>query len=102
MGWSLLKRFVDPECNLEFQGSVQNLYKIALLAQFYPEIPQIKTIFGKKVLFCQILQGAASDYRMLISYGLFCEICSEDVKLLAETIQTFLLINLWKTKTCPK
>ena len=30
------------------------------------------TIFGKKKpLFCQILQGAVSNYRTLISFGLF-------------------------------
>ena len=32
------------------------------------------TLFWEKsTLFCQILQGAVSDYRMLISFGLFLE-----------------------------
>ena len=43
--------------------------KRALLVKFYPEIPHNNTIFGKKALFCQILQEAVSDYWTLISFG---------------------------------
>ena len=45
---------------------MQNLWKRALLAKFYPERPS-----GKRAFFCQILQRAASDYQTLISFGLF-------------------------------
>ena len=31
----------------------------------------LNTVFGKRVLFCQVLQGEASDYPTLISFGLF-------------------------------
>ena len=46
--------------------------------KFYPEMPsnntemrENNTTFGKKATFCQILQRASSDYRTLISSGLF-------------------------------
>ena len=66
---------VDPwasaGCNPEFKGSIRNLYKRALLVLCYP--PEIfqNNIFGKRALFCQILQRAASNYQTLISSGLF-------------------------------
>ena len=66
------------EYNLELQGCVRNLQKKAPFLKFYPEMPsnntemrENNTTFGKKATFCQILQRAASDYRTLISSGLF-------------------------------
>ena len=66
------------EYNLKFQGSVRNFQKWALLVSFVQKCVKITQkrlkitlLLAKRALLCQILQRAASDYRTLISSGLF-------------------------------
>ena len=68
--------FTKAESNLEFWGSIQNLYKGALWAKFYPKIPWHNTIFGKKGTFLLNITVRDSVWLpMLISFGLFLEKC---------------------------
>ena len=69
-----MKYKLTSECNLEFRGNIWNLKK---KGHFWQCVTQkyikITPFSEKKALFCQILQRAASNYRMLISSGLFPE-----------------------------
>ena len=68
--------FTKAESNLELWGSIQNLYKRALWAKFYPKIPWHNTIFGKKGTFLLNITARDSVWLpMLISFELFLEKC---------------------------
>ena len=59
------------ECNLKIRAASRIFKKEHFWHSFTHKCLKITLFLEKRALFCQILLAAASDYRVLISFGLF-------------------------------
>ena len=74
---------VSSECNSRIFGQRPGSLKKGTSGVVLPRKTLKLHCFWKKgALFCQILQGAASDYRTLISFGLFLDLFNKVAHLL--------------------